>query len=61
MITSNPNPPMKRFEIEKFKSDIARRMNGDFTPQELKRFKEAEETYQIIIKRNGGKNPLFGR
>lgn len=60
MIPSNPNPPMKKSEVERFRSEMARRMRRDFTPQELHRIEGANETYKTIMNRNGGKNPLFG-
>ncbi len=60
MIPSNPNPPMKKSEVEHFRLEMARRMRGDLTPQERHRIEQANETYNTIMKRNGGKNPLFG-
>ena len=59
MIPSNPNPPMTREEIKKFRAEMSRRMKGDFTPRELQLAKSRNEVYQTILKRNGGKNPLF--
>lgn len=60
MIPSNPNQPMSREDIKRFRSGIARRMSGDFTPQERERYNRAKNTYDVIIKNNGGKNPILG-
>ncbi len=59
MIPSNPNPPMTREEVEHFHREMARKMNGDFTPRERELYERAKQTYEIILKNNGGKNPFF--
>lgn len=60
MIPSNPNPQMTRSEVERFHAGMSRRIRGEFTPQERERINRAKETYRIILKNNGGKNPIFG-
>lgn len=60
MIPSNPNQPMTSEDIKRFRSGIARRMRGDFTPQERNYLKRAKDSYDAIIKNNGGKNPILG-
>ena len=60
MIPSNPNPPMTREEVRHFHSEMSRKMNGDFTPRERKLYQMAKNNYEIILKNNGGKNPIFG-
>lgn len=60
MIPSNPNPPMTREEVNNFHREMARRMRGEFTPQERERFSRAKSTYEAILKSNGGKNPILG-
>lgn len=59
MIPSNPNPPMTREEVERFRAEMRRKMNGDFTPRERELYERAQRTYEIILKNHGGKNPLF--
>lgn len=60
MVPSNPNPPMTREEIKRFRHELARRMRGEFTPSERERFNKANNTYNAIINNNGGKNPILG-
>lgn len=45
--------------MTRFQRDMARRMRGEFTPEEKERLKRAQSSYQIILKNHGGKNPLF--
>lgn len=60
MIPAHPNPPMNREEVKHFQNEMTRRMNGDFTPRERELAKNRNQVYQAVLKRNGGKNPLFG-
>lgn len=60
MIPSNPNPPMTRIEVEHFRKEMRRRFRGDLTPLERQRLNDRKKVYEIILKRNGGKNPLLG-
>ena len=53
MIPSNPNPPMTREEVEHFHREMARKMNGDFTPRERELYERAKQTYEIILKNKG--------
>ncbi len=59
MITSNPNPPMTREEVMRFRAEMSRKMKGDFTPRERELHRKAKETYDAYMKANGGKNPFF--
>jgi len=59
MIPSNPNPPMTREEVERFRAEMRRKMKGDFTPRERELYERAKRTYELYMKANGGKNPLF--
>jgi len=60
MIPSITNPKMTREEVMRFLSEMSRRMSGNLTPLERDRSKHAKETYNAIIKNNGGKNPILG-
>lgn len=60
MIPSIPNPLMTREDVTNFRREIARRMRGEFTPQERMRYVRAENAYKAVIKNNGGKNPILG-
>ncbi len=51
---------MNREEVKHFQNEMTRRMNGDFTPREHELAKNRNKVYQAVLKRNGGKNPLFG-
>ena len=51
---------MNREEVKHFQNEMTRRMNGDFTPRERELAKNRNQVYQAVLKRNGGKNPLFG-
>lgn len=51
---------MTREEVNNFHREMARRMRGEFTPQERERFSRAKSTYEAILKSNGGKNPILG-
>ncbi len=60
MIPSIVNPKLTREEVMRFLSEMSRRMSGNLTPLERDRTKHAEETYNAIIKNNGGKNSILG-
>lgn len=56
---------MTRDEIKRFRCELARRMRGDFTPQEKERMLSDKElnrrVYEQIIANCGGKDPIFGK
>lgn len=64
MIPSVQNPPMSPAEIKIFRSEMSRRMKGEFTPEEKVRFRKNaiinRTVYTRIISNNGGKNPILG-
>lgn len=60
MIHSNPNPPMNNNDVKRFLDGMARRMRGEFTPEERERIAEQKKVYDTILKHNGGKNPILG-
>ena len=59
MIPSSPNPTMTREEIKHFQAQMSRKMKGAFTPYERELYNRAKESYDLILKNNGGKNPFF--
>lgn len=61
MIASNPNPPMTGAEILHFRSEMSRRLRGELSPNERQRKERALKTYNSILKRNGGRNPILGK
>lgn len=60
MIPSNSTPKMTRDDVRHFRTEMSRRLRGDFTNKERLRLREAQETYDAIIHSNGGKNPILG-
>ena len=60
MIPSNPNPPMSQRDVRRFYSNMYRLLKGDLTPREIALYNTAKETYETIIRNNGGKNPILG-
>ena len=60
MIPSNPNPPMKREEVKRFRNEMSRKMKGEFTPRERELYEHRKQTYKAVIANHGGKNPIFG-
>ncbi len=61
MIQSNVNVKMSREEIDRFYTEMERRMSGNLTMEERQRIASRKSVYAAILKRNGGVNPLFGR
>lgn len=60
MIPSIPNPSMTKEDVMRFRSEMNRRINGDFTTQEREQYESARRTYENYMRSNGGKNPIFG-
>lgn len=64
MIHSNPNPMMTPDEIRKFRRNLSRLMRGNLTAEEKRanaeKKKNAERITQMILSKNGGKNPILG-
>lgn len=59
MIQSNSNPHMTKEDVCRFRSEMARRMRGERTGKEIERLIHAKKSYDIILKNNGGHNPIF--
>lgn len=60
MLPSNPNAPMSRDDVRRFRTKVVRQIRGEFSPRERKLYREAKETYEMILKNNGGRNPIIG-
>jgi len=60
MLPTNPNPPMSRNDVRRFRANVSRQIRGEFTPRERELYHFAKETYETILKNNGGKNPILG-
>lgn len=50
---------MSTDDIRRFRSEMERKLKGEFTLKERERMSIAVESYRAIIKNNGGINPLF--
>ncbi len=59
-MTSNPNTPMSKDDVKRFYDTLARQMRGEHTLQEREMYHKAKESYEEILKNNGGKNPILG-
>ena len=59
MTQANQDTGMSREEVNHFHREIDRRMRGDFTIAEKERIIERRNVYKTIMRRNGGRNPLF--
>lgn len=64
MIRSNPNPPMDREDIARFRRNLEKHLQGDFTSEERHiieaRKARTEANAKRIITNSGGKNPILG-
>ena len=64
MIHSNPNPTMTNLEIAEFHHRMNRLMRGELTQEEraklLDKKRNMHRVTQMILNKNGGKNPILG-
>ena len=64
MIQTVPNPKMTKAEVDKFRQEFSRIVDRRLTPEEKKQVEERvaqmKETAKMIIRNNGGKNPILG-
>lgn len=51
---------MSREDVERFYKTMDRHLKGNLTEKERDVRRRAKETYDVIIARNGGKNPILG-
>lgn len=64
MIRSIPNPPMDRDDVARFRRNLEKHLQGDFSAEERHRIEErkarTKANVKRIIRNCGGKNPLLG-
>lgn len=64
MIRTNPNPPMTKIDVLRFGIIMRKALNNDYTPRQRARIErdkaEMKRVREIIIKNNGGKDPILG-
>lgn len=61
MISANSYIPMSSDDIRHFLSEMDRKCKGLFLDIEKQRISKQNSTYNALLKKNGGVNPLFRR
>ncbi len=64
MIRSIPNPPMDKSDVKNFRTVMRKCIKGEFSVSEHAHIENKKADMQlaekIILKNNGGKNPILG-